>query len=208
MSIIDHNLNRDNQFNKSSLNINITNSDNRKNRNNNINKDVTNKRRSVTIMGDSMIKDIEGYKMKKALNNKTNVYVKCFPGASIEDMHSYAKPTTRHDPNLIIIHCGTNDLRKEKTAAVIADDIVTLARSLKTDSTEVIVSGIVPRRDKLDEKRKEVNSYLNRKLNEINLGFVDNGNINAMNNLNKSGLHMNYAGTKILADNFLYIINL
>ena len=155
-----------------------------------------------------MIKDIEGYKMKKALNNKTNVYVKCFPGASIEDMHSYAKPTMRHDPNLIIIHCGTNDLRKEKTAAVIADDIVTLARSLKTDSTEVIVSGIVPRRDKLDEKRKEVNSYLNRKLNEINLGFIDNGNINAMNNLNKSGLHMNYAGTKILADNFLDIINL
>ena len=155
-----------------------------------------------------MIKDIEGYKMKKALNNKTNVYVKYFPSASIEDMHSYAKPTMRHDPNLIIIHCGTNDLRKEKTAAVIADDIVTLARSLKTDSTEVIVSGIVPRRDKLDEKRKEVNSYLNRKLNEINLGFIDNGKINVMNNLNKSGLHMNYAGTKILADNFLDIINL
>ena len=40
------------------------------------------------------------------------------------------------------------------------------------------MSGIVPRRDKLDEKRKEVNNYLSIKLNKRNFGFIDNTNIN------------------------------
>ena len=99
-------------------------------------------------------------------------------------------------------------MREEKPAEIIADEIVTLAHSLKTDSNEVVVSGIVPRRDKLDEKRKEVNNYLSIKLNERNFGFIDNTNINITNNLNKIGLHLNYSGTKLLADNFLDIINL
>ena len=187
----------------------ITDNNSRNEQNSQVNKNTTsNKKRSVTILGDSMVKGIEGYKMKKALNNKINVYIKSFPGAIIEDMYSYAKPSLKHDPNVIIIHCGTNDLREEKPAEIIADEIVTLAHSLKTDSNEVVVSGIVPRRDKLDEKRKEVNNYLSIKLNERNFGFIDNTNINITNNLNKIGLHLNYSGTKLLADNFLDIINL
>ena len=187
----------------------ITDNNSRNEQNSQVNKNTTsNKKRSVTILGDSMVKGIEGYKMKKALNNKINVYIKSFPGAIIEDMYSYAKPSLKHDPNVIIIHCGTNDLREEKPAEIIADEIVTLAHSLKTDSNEVVVSGIVPRRDKLDEKRKEVNNYLSIKLNERNFGFIDNTNINITSNLNKIGLHLNYSGTKLLADNFLDIINL
>ena len=53
-----------------------------------------------------------------------------------------------------------------------------------------------------------VNNYLSIKLNERNFGFIDNTNINITNNLNKIGLHLNYSGTKLLADNFLDIINL
>ena len=42
-----------------------------------------NKKRTITILGDSIVKGIEGYKMREALNNTTNVYVKSFSGANI-----------------------------------------------------------------------------------------------------------------------------
>ena len=78
---------------------------------------TANKKRSVMILGDSIIKGIEGYKMKQAMrNSNTNVYVKSFPGATIDDMYSYEKPSLKHEPNTIIIHCGTNNLKEEKTA--------------------------------------------------------------------------------------------
>ena len=171
-------------------------------------KEAMKNKRSVTILGDSMIKGIQGYKMKQALKNEVNVYVKSFPGANVEDMNSYVKPTQKRSPNAIVIHCGTNELREEKPAEIIADDIVTLARSLKTDTNDVIVSGIVPRADHLDGKRKLVNAQLSRKLSERNLGYLDNSNIDVNLHLNKSGLHLNYLGTKRLADNILEIINL
>ena len=118
-------------------------------------------------------------------------------------MYSYAKPSLKHEPNAIIIHCGTNNLKEEKTAEEIASDITRLACSLRNETTEVIVSGITPRKDKLDAKGKLVNIILYRKLSERNLGYVDNNNINVTNDLNKSGLHLNYSGIKILADNFI-----
>ena len=62
---------------ESQNNININNNNIKK-----LNKVNTtaNKKRSVTILGDSIIKGIEGYKMKQATrNSNTNVYVKSFP---------------------------------------------------------------------------------------------------------------------------------
>ena len=166
------------------------------------------KKRTVTILGDSIVKGIEGYKMREALNNTTNVYVKSFSGANIDDMKSYIKPSTRRNPHAIIIHCGTNELRNDNTAEEIADNIVNLALSVKTETTEVIISGITPRKDKLNAKGMKVNEYLYKKLSERNMGFINNDNIDANIHLNKSGLHLNYIGTKRLADNFLDIINI
>ena len=86
--------------------------------------------------------------------------------------------------------------------------MISLTSSLRNYTTEVIASGIAPRKDKFDTKRKLVNDILCRKLRERNLGFVNNDNISVADDLNKSGLHLNYTGTKILADNFIEIISL
>ena len=76
----------------------ITNNNSKNEQNSQVNKNTTsNKKISVRILGDSMVKGIEGYKIKKALNNKINVYIKSFPGAIIEDMYSYAKPSLKHE---------------------------------------------------------------------------------------------------------------
>ena len=38
-------------------------------------------------------------------------------GATIKDMHEYAIPSMRYNPNLIALHAGTNDLRSIKSVA-------------------------------------------------------------------------------------------
>ena len=68
------------------------------------------KSRSITILGDSILKDIKPYKIRNGLTSNERVYVKSFPGATITDMHKYAMPYMRYNPNLIALHVGTNDL--------------------------------------------------------------------------------------------------
>ena len=40
-----------------------------------------------------------------------------------------------------------------------ATNITELAIDLKSDKNEILISGIIPRNDKLDEKCKEVNDF-------------------------------------------------
>ena len=74
----------------------------------------TNKIQHCTeIIGDSIIKDIRGYKMNEACENQEKIFVKSFSGATTDCMNSHACPTIKRNPKRIILHCGTNDLRSQ-----------------------------------------------------------------------------------------------
>ena len=52
------------------------------------------------------------------LSNENNkVMRKQFSGATTDDMKSYIKATISNDPKCIVLHCGTNDLRQNASAA-------------------------------------------------------------------------------------------
>ena len=61
-------------------------------------------KRSAVILGDSIVKNIHGWKIKEKFGDIENVYVKCFNGDNIKDMHSYAKPSVERKPNVVILH--------------------------------------------------------------------------------------------------------
>ena len=103
--------------------------------------------RGITILGDSILKDIKSYKIRNGLTSNDRVYVKSFPGATIRDMHEYAIPFMRHNPNLITIHVGTNDLRSINSPNDIAQGIIELGMKLKSDENDIMVSGIVARKE-------------------------------------------------------------
>ena len=105
-----------------------------------------------------MLKDIEQHKIRKGLGNNDKVYVKQFSGANIEHMKSYVIPSKSFDNDLVILHVGTNDLREKKTAKEIATNIIDLAIDMKTDKNDIMVSGIIPRKDEYNVKGLEVNS--------------------------------------------------
>ena len=76
-------------------------------------------------------------------------------------MVHHVKPPIRADKaDHVILHTGTNDFRSEKTASQIARSVTEIAMSLKDNDNSVIVSGIVPRHDNLNNKATEVSNRL------------------------------------------------
>ena len=67
-------------------------------------------------------------------------------------MDDCKKPSIRDEPDHFIVHVGTNDLNSEVSSNSIAELIVDLTMSLKTESNDVSVSNIKLRID---------NSFLN-----------------------------------------------
>ena len=121
-------------------------------------------------------------------------------------MVDHCRPTKRQQPARIIIHCETNDLASERSARETATNIIELAKSLSTEETTVLVSGLTQRGDDLNHKVLEVNTILKTKCQQINLGYIDNNNLNPDRHLNNSKLHLNSHGSSILAKNFINAI--
>ena len=120
-------------------------------------------------------------------------------------MKDYIKPSLKFNPDLIILHTGVNDLRSNKSPNVIADEIINLACDIKTNSNDVVISGLVGRNDDLNFKLQQVNNILIDKCTDRNLFYIDNSNIRRQH-LN-SKMHLNHKGTSQLAHNFLDCIN-
>jgi len=158
--------------------------------------DNNNKRRVVAIMGDSMTKEIKGYEMS---NDSEIIVSKSFSGATVNCMKDYIKPTLNKKPELLILHCGTNDIRKSNPDDL-AENILELALEC-SKSTNVIVSSLVQRNDGLNDKIKETNQTLQKLCNDRNIGYIDNNNIDPQRHLNKSKLHLNRTGSRLLREN-------
>ena len=176
---------------------------NRQNSNDKTESDTPDKRKLpvTAILGDSMVKDIKSWKMSRSTHK---VVVKHFSGAKTKDMKSYVIPTVEQKPDNIILHTGTNDLKTIDKPEEITMKILNLAMTCKTDRNSVFISGIVPRFDKLNEKASKVNSILRHECSVRNICFIDNKHISPRFHCNRSGLHLNYYGTRKLQETFLY----
>ena len=108
-----------------------------------------------------MVKKLNGYLLTRKIKHKHLVKVRSFSGAKISCMTDHVKPTLRDiNPDHIILHAGTNDLRMENTDSQIAKAAIDLATSLKNDDRTVTVPGIVQRLHDLNNKTTEVNRRL------------------------------------------------
>ena len=80
----------------------------------------------------------------------------------------------------------------------------TWVKNLKCINNDVIISGIIPRKDKWNEKAKDVNMKVRNDCLNLNIGFIDHNNINIERDLNKGGgVHLNRGGTGIFFANLL-----
>ena len=61
------------------------------------------------IFGDSIIKNITSTRISRSNTVKMIPH----PGVTTIDICDYIKPELRHKPDVIIIHCGTNNIENE-----------------------------------------------------------------------------------------------
>ena len=112
-----------------------------------------------------------------------------------------------HNPSMVILHGGSNNLRLNSTPEKIAAEIISLAHELKNEYNDVMISGITSRKDKYNDKAKLVNTKLKTLCDENLFEFIDNSNINAKQHLSYDGLHLNINGVIALGKNFCNAIS-
>ena len=122
-------------------------------------------------------------------------------------MKDYVKLCIRENyPAHVIIHVGTNDLDSERQAEVLAKTIIDVAKSIRTNTCTVNISGIVPRNNNFNNKALDVNDELSKMRREVKLDFITHKKINPRADLNKSRLHLNRNGSDKICKNFVNYI--
>ena len=157
--------------------------------------------KNVTVVaGDSIVQNLQGWRLS---NTDNHVVVKSFSGANITDMEDYLKPILRKEPNKVILHVGTNDL-KHLSAKRVAEGIANLATQIEEDSpaTSIVISSILPRSDnsELSAKATEANKLTKAICSKNQWAFIDHKSVN-LSCLNTRGLHLNRKGTSVVAKN-------
>ena len=158
-------------------------------------------KRNTVIVGDSIIKYVKGWELS---NPTQRVTVKSFSGANLEDMDDFINPILRKKPDQLVLHIGTNDLRRAESQ-VVAHGVINLAHKIEQQcpGIDIIVSGILTRTDvkALSDRVSETNRLIKSLCNQNNWDFLTNSNIEAAH-LNSRGLHLNPSGSQLLQSNF------
>ena len=98
---------------------------------------TSNQGKLALILGDSMVKDINGYLLTGSINRKFIEKVRPFSSAKAIDMEDYTKPTKRNfKPDLYILHLRKNDLSLDGTPEVMSSRTIDTAKSLITEKTK------------------------------------------------------------------------
>ena len=125
-----------------------------------------------------------------------NLYLKSFPGITVDHMKHYIEPAISTNPDGSIIYCGngTNNPRSEDPVDI-ANKIIYLALTAKRRVNDVAMSSLVIRGDseELEAKRHGVNTILKGALRDLPSYFINHNNIEEKH-LDKWRLHFNFSG--------------
>ena len=116
-----------------------------------------NSRRHILIIGDSMMKHING----PGISKNDQAQVKTHPGATTDDITDYIKPNIRQKPDIVIVQSGTNDQTKDVNTMNRVRKVVAVVKEIDTEGKiKLGLSGIVARGD--INKEEDIVSTNNR----------------------------------------------
>ena len=160
-------------------------------------------KKNAIIVGGSQVRNIDGAKLS---NEHFNVTVKPMRGARI----ARTKNVNYADADVVIVHVGTCNLKKQSNPEELADEILSTLRYIKSNGNkaQVAFSGIIKRKDDLELNAKAIktNEIIVEKLMFFSgFDFIDNNQIR-YGFLARDGLHINDGGVRKLAANFSHYI--
>ena len=111
---------------------------------NNIRQLPTEKKKKIFIAGDPMIKNITG----AGISRDHTVKIRPHPGATSIDTCEYIKPELGHQLDVIILHCGANDISNEiKTLKKLQKLLKEIEGYVTHKKLEVVASSLIKRYD-------------------------------------------------------------
>ena len=143
--------------------------------------------KAVLVIGDSMVKHLDGNKIARAARNKATSH--SYSGVTVNQISTkFDDQTDKLQCDTIILHFGTNDLVHEDPEKVAAD-IDNLINKAKGHANKVAVSGAIKRYD--GEVNNHKIEYYNKLVHDFSskhkITYVDNSYI-GKSSLNKSNL--------------------
>ncbi len=167
------------------------------------------KKTTIVIVGDSMVKYLNPNRLKRSMpTGNHNIHVETYRGSTTEAMAHYIRPCLVKQPDQIVLHVGTNDIR-DKQPEEIVNGIMKIQKIIKKESpkTTVTVSELLHRNDKIEytQKVKKVNIMLAKACKQHNCDYIEHKNIEDKH-LNPYGLHLNRFGG-VMAKNLVNYFN-
>ena len=147
----------------------------------------------------------------KMLHN-SNARLKSFPGASVENLDYYVKPTLQQEkPDYVVLHVGINNLLSDHLSKMpdgqIVENIGNIGKKCVDSGVEkVFISGLVISNRVDVDRVNKINSLLHEKCDLLHFIFIDNQNIREQHLWN-DGIHLQNQGKVILSNNFANSIN-
>ena len=160
------------------------------------------KKTTTMIVGDSIVKFLDGKQMHRSLQRSQNVLVKSFPGATTSHMKNHIVPCMERKPDHVVLHVGCNDVRSKDDPSAIASRIVELASDVQKENTTVTVSTLIPRNDsnELNEKTEAVNAELKQMCSQRKIDIMEHSNLDRNIHVNRN-VHLSRAGTNAFVGN-------
>ena len=99
---------------------------------------------SVIILGNSMIKHVNG----RDISRTHTVKVRPNTGASTHDLLDYVKPGMLKKPKALVIHTGTNDIQQEINTMKMVKKSIEVTKEMDSEKKpEIILSGLIQREE-------------------------------------------------------------
>lgn len=155
------------------------------------------KRKRVEIIGDSMLSGLWSWSRP---NYQTKIHA--YGGATTEDMSDMVEMALRREPDVLIIHSGTNDFDHNVQTKSQLQRIIAKARGKNAD-IQIGVSAICHREDKrnLQAKIKDMNNQLKTFCGQNQVAYIDHEDFDH-SCLSAGKLHPNRNGNKSLYMDF------
>ena len=158
---------------------------------------------SVIIVGDLMIKHVNG----RDISLFHTVKVRPNPGASTHDSLDYGKPALRKKPKGPVIHTGTNYIEQEINTMKMVKKLIKVIKEIDSEKeSEIIFSGLIQREDHdFRYQIEQINVKLKTYCESKGFRFIENSNIDG-GFLNRSKLHLKKKGTALLSRNIANVL--
>ena len=142
---------------------------------------------------------------ERGISKDHNVKVRPQLGCTAEDIEDHINPILRKNPDAIIIHSGSNDVRNDKPTKKKIKKAVKLIEHTNLN-IQVILSGLIHREDReINDEISSINNRLESYCNSKNFLFVNNDNMKS-SCLAKDKLHLIKAGNSIFAKNIISVL--